>query len=207
MEGMRYRRAVEKLWILSDACAKVRDWPPGEPFLREVYVFGAVLDGADPLDCLEVALTLHLTPDEVPWESHPYGTEWLADMLRLSKGGYAYFWRSHRGPVQNHHIRCPVRIWSSAAGAEHGVLRALEERRFGELPRLAMSVEDEREQWVDDLEAALRHLRAVHASYWDPQWRSENRGSGRYPEHRLWEAVEGYLDLHEAANPESGRPD
>jgi hypothetical protein len=37
----------------------------------------------------------------------------------------------------------------------------------------------------------------VHASYWDYDWRRANRG-GRYPEHELWEAVQGYLDLLDA---------
>ena len=32
-------------------------------------------------------------------------------------------------------------------------------------------------------------------SYWEPRWRREHRGR----EHDLWEAVEGYLDLHDAA--------
>ena len=36
-------------------------------------------------------------------------------------------------------------------------------------------------------------------SYWDYDWRRENRGGGRCPEHELWEAVEGYLDLFDAA--------
>jgi hypothetical protein len=39
----------------------------------------------------------------------------------------------------------------------------------------------------------------VHASYWDHDWRREHRGFGRYPEHHLWEAVHGYLDLYDAA--------
>lgn len=40
---------------------------------------------------------------------------------------------------------------------------------------------------------ALTRLRAVHGSFWDSGWRREHRGSGRYPEHHLWEAVQGYL--------------
>ena len=45
---------------------------------------------------------------------------------------------------------------------------------------------------------ALSRLRSVHASYWDYDWRRANRGGGRYPEHELWEAVQGYLDLLDA---------
>jgi hypothetical protein len=46
-------------------------------------------------------------------------------------------------------------------------------------------------------------LRSVRDSYWDYDWRRKNRRGGRYPEHELWEAVEGYLDLLDA--PESPR--
>jgi hypothetical protein len=60
--------------------------------LTEAYVFGGVLRGADPLEFVEVALVLNLPPDEVVWETTPRGTLWLADYLRLSKGGFAYFW-------------------------------------------------------------------------------------------------------------------
>jgi hypothetical protein len=60
---------------------------------------------------------------------------------------------------------------------------------------------DERLQLRDDLDAALLHLRQVHGSYWDPDWRREHRGMGRYPEHELWEAVKGYLDLLTAIRP------
>jgi len=35
----------------------------------------------------------------------------------------------------------------------------------------------------------------VRDSYWDYDWRRDNCGGGRYPEHELWEAVQAYLDL------------
>ena len=200
MVVMRYRRAVEKLRLLADACESVKDWPPEDPFLLEAYVFGAVLEGADPLDFVEVALVLNLPPDEVSWESSPHGTAWLEDTLRLSKGGFAYWWRSYLSPVPNHRIRSPVRFWSQD-GPEEAVLQALAERRFGGLPRLQPSAEAGQEQMAEELDVALRRLRTVHASYWDQDWRREHRGLGRYPENDLWDAVHGYLDLHDAAGP------
>ncbi|WP_291409525.1 hypothetical protein [Actinophytocola sp.] len=44
-------------------------------------------------------------------------------------------------------------------------------------------------------------------TYWDREWRHDNRGDGRYPENHLWEAVYGYLDLLDAANsaPNAGQ--
>jgi hypothetical protein len=199
---MRYRRAVEKLRILTEACESVRNWPLEDPFLLEAYVFGEVLAGTDPLECVEVVLVLNLPPEEVPWESSPHGTFWLEDRLRLNKGGFAYWWRSHLDPVSNHRIRGPVRFWSQE-GPDEAVLHALAERRFADLPRLVPSPQAQREQLVGDLAVALSHLRAVHASYWDRDWRQEHRGSGRYPEHHLWDAVQGYLDFYDAtASPD-----
>ena len=89
---MRYKRAVEKLRILAETCERVKIfWFDTEPFLKAVYAFGEVLDGADPLDAVQVAVAINLPPEEVPWESSPEGTDWLANELRLSKGGFMYF--------------------------------------------------------------------------------------------------------------------
>jgi hypothetical protein len=200
---MRYRRAIEKIRILAQACEDFKRYPSEEPFLRGAYVFGDVLRGADPLDFVEVVLVLNLPPHEVIWETTPQGTVWLADHLRLSKGGFAYFWRSHLDPVSNHHIREPVRFWS-LAGPDEEVLLALAERRLDDLPRATSPPGAQREQLAGELETALGRLRSVHVSYWDYEWRRENRGGGRYPEHELWEAVQGYLDLLDATG--SSRP-
>lgn len=85
------------------------------------------------------------------------------------------------------------------AGVDEGALRALAARRFYELRRLTPGPVEERLQLRDDLDAALSHLRSVHGSYWDQGWRREHRSFGRYPEHELWEAVEGYLSLLNAS--------
>jgi hypothetical protein len=93
----------------------------------------------------------------------------------------------------------PCATWSQE-GPDEAVLRALAERRLGDIARLAPSPHAEREQLAEELGAALNRLRAVHACYWDHDWRREHRGFGRYPEHHLWEAVQGYLDLYDAAH-------
>ncbi|WP_444544044.1 DUF7711 family protein [Planomonospora parontospora] len=61
------------------------------------------------VDCVQVALVLNLLLEEVPWGSHPHGTGWLVDFLRLGKGAIAYWWRSREAPVRNHVIKGPVR--------------------------------------------------------------------------------------------------
>lgn len=191
---------MEKIRILAEACEDCsKRLPVEQPFLLEAYVFGDVLRGVDPLEVVEVALVLNLPPHEVVWETTPRGTLWLADYLRLSKGGFTYFWRSHLDPVANHHIRGPVRFWS-LDGPDEPVLNALAERRLDDLPRVTSAPEAQRKQLTGELGAALSRLRSVHASYWDYDWRRDNRGGGRYPEHELWEAVQGYLDLLDAGH-------
>ncbi|MFB4282995.1 MULTISPECIES: DUF7711 family protein [unclassified Nonomuraea] len=194
---MRYARAVERLRMLAEECERTRRVPADEPFLRAAYVFGDLLDGADPIDAVEVVLVLNLPPEEVAWETQPPGTAWLVDFLRLDKGGIAYWWRSHRDPVANHRIREPVRFWS-LEGVEKGVLEALRERRFESVRGAAGGGEGRVAEVEGELGTALEHLRAVHEAYWDRRWRREHRGLGRYPEHHLWEAVRGYLDLLDA---------
>ena len=82
-----------------------------------------------------------------------------------------------------------------------GLVRIIFIQRIGDddLPRLVPSPQAEREHLAEELATALSRLRAVHASYWDHDWRREHRGFGRYPEHHLWEAVHSYLDLYDAA--------
>jgi hypothetical protein len=128
---MRYKRAAEKLRILAQTCERVKMfWSGTEPFLKAVYAFGEVVEGADPLEAVQVAVAINLPPEEVSWESSPEGTDWLTDELRLSKGGFLYFWQSYLDPVWNHYIRGPVRIWSVDGGPDEQVLSALGSGRF-----------------------------------------------------------------------------
>jgi hypothetical protein len=127
------------------------------------------------------------------------GNPWLVDSLRLDKGGFAYWWRSRHEPVGNHVIREPVRFWS-VDGSDEAVLDALRDRRFADLPRLTASPAELKQPTEAELDRALARLRAVHAAYWDRDWRKEHRGDGRYPEDHLWETVDGYLDLLGALN-------
>lgn len=85
------------------------------------------------------------------------------------------------------------------------MLRALAERRFADLPRITPSERDQREHLAEELAGALARLRAAHSCYWDHDWRRDHRGFGRYPEHYLREAVEGYLDLRDAVTNPSSR--
>ncbi|MEV0380209.1 hypothetical protein [Nonomuraea sp. NPDC050643] len=193
---MRYGRAVERLRMLAAACDQTRRVPADQPFLRAAYVFGDLTAGADPVEAIEVVFVLNLPPEEVSWGSQPPGTAWLVDFLELGKGGVAYWWRSRQDPVANHVIHDPVRFWS-LDGPDQAVLDALAGRRF-DLVR-GMEAGEEPAEVAGELRTALEHLRAVHGAYWDRRWRREHRGIGRYPEHHLWEAVQGYLELLDAS--------
>jgi hypothetical protein len=195
---MRYARAVGKLRELAEECERLGTFPSrGESFLVEMYAFGEVLEGTDPLDVVQIAGVINLPSEDVPWYSCPRGTAYLAESLRLSKGGYEYWWRSHRDPVWNHCIQRPVRIWSRD-GVDEDALAALASRRFGDLNRLAPEPEEERRQLLVEGDVALRRLREVRERYWDYDWRREHKALDRYPENELWDAVAGYLDLLDA---------
>ncbi|MEW9546789.1 hypothetical protein [Nonomuraea sp. NPDC050783] len=196
---MKYPLAVRRLRRLAETCDQTRRVAAAEPFLLAAYVFGELVEGADPVGRLEVVLVVNLPPAEVTWGSQPPGAAWLVDFLELDKGGVDYWWRSHRDPAWNHHVREPVRFWSHADGVDEGVLGALRDRRPDLLrPGSPGSEREARARTAEELEAALDHLREVQRSFWDRKWRRRHRGLGRYPEHHLWEAVRGYLDLLDA---------
>ena len=68
---MRYRRAVEKLRELAGACNRVKDWPPEDPFLVSAYVFGDMLEGADPLKAVQVAVAVNLAAQRTQSSARP----------------------------------------------------------------------------------------------------------------------------------------
>jgi hypothetical protein len=87
-----------------------------------------------------------------------------------------------------------------STGPTEVVLDALRDRRFTDLPRVTVSPTELRRSTKVELDRTLAQLRAVHEAYWERDWRREHRGGGRYPEHHLWEATEGYVDLLDAAH-------
>ncbi|MBJ8341046.1 hypothetical protein JGU71_19345 [Antrihabitans sp. YC3-6] len=192
---MRYTRAIEKVRTLAEACTATAAIPGDHYFpLNEVYVFDELLDGPESLDWVQIALVVDLPDTEVTWGRQPDDAYAVVYPLRLDKGGFSYFWRSHEQQVANHFIREPVRIWSKEDGIDDEALEALKEKRFGDIPRPAF----DKALLADELAATLKHLREVSDEYWDSKWRRAHSGNGRYPENTLRDAVFGYLDLLDA---------
>jgi len=197
---MHYDTAVRRLRTIADDCDKLGALLDGEDGLVAVYASGPVLDhpGQD-LEVVNIVLVMGLSPNELPWGVEPPGCTALAGLLRLDKVPVVRRWRPQERLVSNHEIRRPMPIWTRE-GAQEAALDALAERR-AEPFRLAEPGENAlAEQTSRELAMSAAHLRAVRDRYWDDSsWRRSHRRDGRYPEDHLWQAVDGYLDLLDAA--------
>lgn len=198
---MHHNTAVRRLRSIAEDCDGFGSLLTGEDGLVAVYAFGPVLDRpGEDLDAVNVALVVGLPAAELPWGIETPGCTSLAHLLRLDKAPVLRRWRSAEGPVANHEIRRPILIWSREGGVQTAALDAVAERR-AEPFRLTDADDDAlAEQISRELETSTAHLRAIRDRYWnDIDWRRSHRHDGRYPEDHLWQAVDGYLDLLDAA--------
>jgi hypothetical protein len=170
----------------------------GKPFLIAAYAFGAVLDSRADLPVVQMAFVLTLPAEELTWCAQPQSCVGLPQVLETDKAPVEWHLRPSAWPVANHAIRRPLRVWSLDAGPDAAALDAPARGQADGLRLPATSQADPWEQLAAELAASRTHLRAVQASYWLRDWRTANRGLGVHPEHHLWDAVHGYLDLLEA---------
>ncbi len=194
---MRYGRAVQRLEMIAERCQRVSGLWDEAPPLIGAYAFGHVLDGPDQLDAVQVALVLNHPAEELTWCARPTSCSGLPHLLELEKAPVEWYWRPAVWPVSNHVIVRPLRIWSHD-GVDAAALGALASRAAEPLRLPPPDPRQEDEQLDVELAASLAYLRRVEDRYWDREWRAEHRGSGIYPESHLWDAVHGYLDLHDA---------
>lgn len=200
---MRHATAVRRLRTIAERCHQVAGLWTGEddePVLLSAYAFGAVLEEQTDIPAVQVAFVLNLPVDELTWCARPRSCVGLVHLLELEKAPVDWYWRPAVWPVANHVIRRPLRIWSTD-GVEQAALDTLAGGEAEPLRVPAPPPGDLREQLAAELAASLAHLRRVEDSYWEGEWRRDHRGLGSYPEHHLWDAVHGYLDLYAVIHP------
>jgi len=190
---MRHATAVRRLRIIADTCTRCQLLPGGGGLLA-AYTFGPVLEHTEDIPVVQVAFVLDHPAAELTWGAEPPECIALAHFLELHKAPVEYYWRPAVWPVANHHIRRPLCIWDTT-GPAAGALDAL---AAGDAEPLRLPTPDpaeEQAQLAVERAACLTHLREVAQRYWDDRWRRAHRGNGIFPEHHLWDAVHGYLDL------------
>lgn len=201
---MRYATAVRRLRSLAEEFDHhARLWE--EPLVTAAYVYGELLEGPEELDAARIALVVDLPPDQVTWRAEPPTAAAFAELTKLSSLPLEWTWRPVLWPVWNHEVRGPVRFWS-LDGPDEQALTALERRHFGELRRLVPEPAEEREQLEEELAFSRAHLKRVTGAYWDREWRRAHKGAGAEPEHHLWRAADGYLDLLAAVKGRHSNP-
>ena len=199
---MRRDTAIRRLRTIAERCQQVSGlWDDDDPVLVAAYTFGAVLDGAAELPAVQVAFVLDLPADELTWCVQPQDCTGLVGLLELEKAPVDWYWRPAVWPVANHVIRRPLGVWSAAAGVDEAALDALARGEAERLRQPAPADDDLQDQLSTELQASLAHLRRVESAYWEREWRSAHRGLGVDPEHHLWNAAHGYLELLAAADP------
>jgi hypothetical protein len=193
-DGVRRDTAVRRLGMIAQRCQQVSGLWDGEPVLAGAYAFGDVLDGGTEVPVVQVAFVLYLPAEELTWCAQPPSCAGLPHLLEIDKAPVDWYWRPAVWPVSNHLIWRPLRIWSPD-GVDVVALDAVARGMVEDLRMPTPSAEDQRAQLAVEVAASLAHLRRVEASFWERDWRQAHRGSGVYPEHHIWDAVHGYLDL------------
>jgi hypothetical protein len=202
---MRHETALRRLRAVAARCQRASGLWEEEPFLIAAYAFGAVLDSRADLPVVRMAFVLTLPAEELTWCTQPQSCVGLLHLLEIDKAPVEWYLRPSVWPVANHAIRRPLRVWSLDTGPDGAALDALARGKADSLRLPEPSPADLREQLAAELAASRTHLRTVEACYWELDWRSAHQGLGVHPEHHLWNAVHGYLDLLDATG--TARPD
>ncbi|WP_154080496.1 DUF7711 family protein [Streptomyces mobaraensis] len=195
---MRYATAVRRLRTIADSCTRALT-ATGDIPLTAVYVFGPVLEApGDETETVDVVFALDVPPAELPWGVEPPLGHALVELLGLDKAPVRRVWRPANRPVANHLIRRPLRIWSTA-GPDEAALEALAQQRAEHLRLDDPAPHEARAQREIERAEALAHLRHLRDQYHDPLWRHGYRRTGRRPDDHLWHALDGFLELQDAA--------
>jgi hypothetical protein len=165
-------------------------WP-----LEELWVSGQLLEPVDDLEHGLVVLVFDLAPDALPWlAAHPTA-EWVGTQLRLGKRQIAWHNRPLAWPAWNVSDRRVARFWSATNGLDEEVV---DDVRSGKPVHFVEPSRQELDAQLGlELAASSSHLRSVLHTYWDHDWRRDQRGPTS-PEDQLWRAATAIMELEAA---------
>jgi hypothetical protein len=214
---MRHATAVRRLRTIAERCQQVCGLWADHEGLVAVHAFGQVLDPAGErggsLDVVQIALVVQQDLEQVTWCVRPPEYAGLGYVLELEKAPVDWYFRPAALPIGNHVIVRPLQIWDRRAGVDERALTALAAGEAEPLRAPALRPEVLHRQLTEELTAALVHLERIRDDYWQRDWRSHHKTIETFPEHHLWDAVHGYLDLLQAvrsgpaALPDAALPD
>lgn len=165
-------------------------WP-----LEELWVTGALLGFADPIEVASVVLVLDLEPARCSWLAVDPVAERVGELLDLRRRPVLWWCRPAVWPVWNHQHPRLVRFWSATDGLDTSVIDALRSRRLDGLDITAPTPEVLRQQVEVELDVSRRHLRSTLESYHDRDWRRAHTGYHQSPEDHLWRAATAVSDM------------
>ncbi|MET7489382.1 hypothetical protein [Streptomyces sp. NPDC005538] len=195
---MRYATAVRRLRTVADSCTRALVFP-AEPPLVAAYVFGPVLDEpGNDVEVVQVAFVLDMPAAQLSWGVEPPACSALAERLGVTKAPVHRVWRPAERHIVNHAIRRPLRIWSTA-GIDETALEALTHQQAEPLREDGPAPAQANAQRESERREALAHLRDIRDHYQDADWRRRHRSAGQPPETYLWSALDGFLELEDAA--------
>ncbi|MFA9430738.1 hypothetical protein [Egicoccus sp. AB-alg2] len=199
---MRYATAVGHLRMVAEACAEAATLPPlgdlPQPYVLGAYAFGDILDVPDESEGTDVAFVVDASVDELPWGVEPPALRWFVERARIDRHPIRWFARPRDLPVGDHRIVRPVRLWDAEHGIDEQAFEALRGRRPEDVRTPAPPDAEVQAALERHLDLTRKALDEVIDRFWDRDWRRENSGGGRYPEHTLWELAWGVRDLERA---------
>ena len=199
---MRHATAVRRLRTIAERCQQVCGlWDDGDGLVA-VHAFGPVLDPVGErggsLEVVQIVLVVQEDPEQVTWCARPPQYTGLGYVMELEKAPVDWYFRPAALPVGNHLIVRPLQIWDRRTGVAERALTALAAGTAEPLRARAPRPDVLHRQLTEELAAALVQLARTRDGYWQRDWRSRHETVATFPEHHLWDAVHGYLDLLQA---------
>ena len=194
MIRMKRSTAISRLGDVVDELERAKQWRGAT--VNAAYVYGALVNGSDEIDHVEIALVVDQPAARVPWLNRPADLEALAKLLRFDKLPLTWRWRPAEWPVWNHQISHAACVWTVEGGRDLTTPEALSARAADRI-RLAQPDDPAalRAQVEVERLAARVHLAEVTAMYHDRAWRRDHSGDGSYPEDTLWAAATAFVEL------------